>query len=213
MPCGPGRRPDAWPRHVLSGSPGRLRPAAQLDAQHERRPVGWLRPPRKRRARRVRPRPAPQLHRVGWGFIALYASAYIGTCLVLLAPLLVTLALKVDSLVGTEQAPNSLALVTGVGALPAMLGNPFFGKLSDRTSSRWGMRRPWMVIGLLGGSLGVLVVALAPSIPVVLSAGASRSCSSTRCSPHWWRCCRTRSRGPTRARSPASWGSACPSRR
>ena len=32
----------------------------------------------------------------------------------------------------------------------------------------WGMRRPWMVIGLLGGSLGVLVVAVAPNVPVVL---------------------------------------------
>src|SRR3712207_1550937 len=50
-----------------------------------------------------------------------------------------------------------------------MVANPFFGKLSDRTSSRLGMRRPWMVVGLLGGSLGVLVVALAPSIPVVLA--------------------------------------------
>ena len=61
-----------------------------------------------------------------------------GTCLVLIAPLLVTLALKVNSLVGDDQAPDSLALVTGVGALVAMLGNPFFGKLSDRTSSRAG---------------------------------------------------------------------------
>jgi MFS family permease len=40
--------------------------------------------------------------------------------------------------------------------------------MSDRTSSRLGMRRPWMVIGLVGGSLGILVVALAPSIAVVL---------------------------------------------
>lgn len=48
-----------------------------------------------------------------------------------------------------------------------MLGNPFFGKLSDRTSAPWGMRRPWMVIGLLGGSLGVLVVAAAPTVPIV----------------------------------------------
>jgi MFS family permease len=49
-----------------------------------------------------------------------------------------------------------------------MVGNPFFGKVSDRTSSPLGMRRPWMVIGLVGGSLGVLVVALAPTIAVVL---------------------------------------------
>jgi MFS family permease len=91
-----------------------------------------------------------------------------GTSLVFLAPLLVSLALKVNSLVGIEQAPKSLALVAGTGSVVAMLGNPFFGKLSDRTSSRWGMRRPWMVGGLGGGCLGILVVALAPNVLVVL---------------------------------------------
>jgi MFS family permease len=108
------------------------------------------------------------VHRVGWGFISLYTLAYVSTSLLFLAPLLVTLALKVNSLVGIEQAPNSLAVVTGTGALLAMLGNPFFGRLSDRTSSQVGMRRPWMVIGLVGGSLGILTVALAPNVPVVL---------------------------------------------
>jgi MFS family permease len=98
----------------------------------------------------------------------LYALAFISTSLVFLAPLLVSLALKVNSLVGIEQAPNSLSVVTGIGALLAMVGNPFFGRISDRTSSRLGMRRPWMVIGLVGGSLGILIVALAPNIPVVL---------------------------------------------
>ena len=110
----------------------------------------------------------PAARRVGWGFISLYTLAYLGTSLVLIAPLLVTLALKVNSLVGIEQAPNSLALVTGIGALLAMVANPFFGRMSDRTSSRLGMRRPWMIIGLVGGSVGVLIVALAPNIPVVL---------------------------------------------
>src|ERR687892_1709677 len=106
--------------------------------------------------------------RVGWGFISRYTLAYISTSLLFLAPLLVTLALKVNSLVGIDQAPKSLALVTGIGALLAMVGNPFFGKLSDRTTSRLGTRRPWMVIGLVGGSLGILTVALAPNVGVVL---------------------------------------------
>jgi MFS family permease len=105
---------------------------------------------------------------VSWRFIVLYTLAYMSTCLVFLAPLLVSLALKVNSLVGLQQAPNSLALVAAVGAGLAVLANPFFGKLSDQTSSRLGMRRPWMVTGLLGGSLGVLVVALAPSILFVM---------------------------------------------
>jgi MFS family permease len=106
--------------------------------------------------------------RVGWGFVALYAAAYMGTILLFLAPLLVSLSLKVRSLVGVDQAANSLSLVAGVGALLAMFANPLFGKLSDRTSSQLGMRRPWIVGGLVGGSVGILVVALAPSIPVVL---------------------------------------------
>jgi MFS family permease len=108
-------------------------------------------------------------HRVGWSFISLYTVAYMSTSLLFLAPLLVTLALKVDSLVGLSRAPTSLALVAGVGALVAMVGNPFFGRMSDRTASKLGMRRPWMVAGLAGGSAGILIVALAPSVPVVLA--------------------------------------------
>ncbi|MCU1569934.1 MAG: major facilitator superfamily 1 [Naasia sp.] len=106
--------------------------------------------------------------RVGWLFISLYTAAYASACLLFLAPLLVTLALKITGLVGIERAPGSLALVAGVGALLAIVANPLFGRLSDRTTARFGMRRTWMVVGLVGGTLGVLLVALAPSIPVVL---------------------------------------------
>ena len=42
--------------------------------------------------------------RVGWPFVASYAAAYLATSLVFIAPLLVTLALKVNSLVGTDRA-------------------------------------------------------------------------------------------------------------
>jgi MFS family permease len=113
--------------------------------------------------------PAPASEsRVGWVFISLFTLAFIGTNLVFLAPVLVTLPLKVNSLVGIEQAPSSLALVAGVGALLAIFANPFFGRMSDRTTSPLGMRRPWMIIGLVGGSLGILIIALAPAIPVVL---------------------------------------------
>jgi MFS family permease len=135
-------------------------PARPVDTPEARR---WVLTPAE-----LEPQP-PRTHRVGWGFISLYALAYMSTSLLFVAPLLVTLPLKVNSLVGIKQAPNSLALIAGVGALLAMVGNPFFGKMSDRTTSRLGMRRPWMVTGLVGGCLGVLVVALAPSVPVVLA--------------------------------------------
>jgi MFS family permease len=116
----------------------------------------------------VHPAGAAEPPRVGWRFITLYTLAFMSSCLMLIAPLLVTLALKVNALVGTERAPASLALVAGVGSLLAMVANPFFGHLSDRTTSRLGRRRPWMLVGLVGGTLGIATVALAPTIAVVL---------------------------------------------
>jgi MFS family permease len=106
--------------------------------------------------------------KVGRGFIVLYMLAYAGTALLFLAPLLVSLALKVNSLVGIDDAPGSLALVTSVGSLLSIVANPFFGRLSDRTTSSWGMRRPWVLVGLAGGCVGLLTIAIAPNIGVVL---------------------------------------------
>ena len=76
--------------------------------------------------------------RVGWGFVSLYALSYAGGALLFLAPLLVSLALKVNHLVGIDDAPRNLALVTGVGSLLSIVSNPLFGRLSDRTTSRLG---------------------------------------------------------------------------
>jgi MFS family permease len=86
-----------------------------------------------------------------------------------LAPLLVSLAVEVQRLVGTDAAPRNLALVTGVGSLLAMVGNPIFGRWSDRTISRLGMRRHWMLIGLSGGISGIGIVAVADRVAGVLA--------------------------------------------
>lgn len=106
---------------------------------------------------------------VGWRFVLGYVAAYTSTSLLFLAPLLVSLALKIEDLVGLERAPSALALVAGVGAALAVVANPVFGALSDRTTSRFGRRRPWMLGGLLTGTAGVLVVAAAPGVPTVLA--------------------------------------------
>jgi len=42
--------------------------------------------------------------RVGWGFVALYTMAYAGASSLLLASLLVSLALKVNTLAGIDRA-------------------------------------------------------------------------------------------------------------
>jgi len=104
---------------------------------------------------------------VGWGFIVLYALGYTGTWLALLTPILVSLALRLRQL-SPASATQDLALVLSVGAIFAIVSNPVFGHLSDRTSSRFGRRRPWLVGGMACGALALLITARAESVAAVL---------------------------------------------
>ncbi|MFT3792895.1 MAG: MFS transporter [Rudaea sp.] len=100
-------------------------------------------------------------------FVAAYTMAYAGLWAALLPPILLGLQLRARSL-DPDHAAASLSLVAGAGALVAMLANPLFGRLSDRTTSRFGMRRPWLILGALGGAAGLAVVAWAQSIGALL---------------------------------------------
>ncbi|HUB91389.1 MAG TPA: MFS transporter [Dyella sp.] len=109
-------------------------------------------------------RPARQ---VGATFIVVYGMAYMGLWMALLPPILTGLTMRVHEL-DPAHATGSLSLVVGVGALMALFGNPFFGRLSDRTTSQFGMRRPWLIVGALGGVMGLAVIATAVSVPQLL---------------------------------------------
>jgi MFS family permease len=113
------------------------------------------------------PGDGPPDGRVGWPFVAVYAMAYTGMWMALLSPILVGLTMRAHA-IDPKHATGDLSLVMGVGALLALFGNPFFGHLSDRTTSRLGMRRPWLVGGALGGAAGLAVVAQAVSVPQIL---------------------------------------------
>ena len=78
---------------------------------------------------------------VSAGFTALYALAIFGTFLALLTPPVMTLALRVAE-VAPDRKESVLSLALGLGALISLLVNPIAGLLSDRTTSRFGMRRP-----------------------------------------------------------------------
>lgn len=66
----------------------------------------------------------------------------------------------------------ALGQVLSVGALLAMIGNPVFGALSDRTTSRFGRRRPWLIGGMVTGFAGLLVVALGTGVPALMAGWA-----------------------------------------
>ena len=111
--------------------------------------------------------PTEPTERVGIGFLIVLALAYMGVFLGLLTPIIVTMALKLTDF-GKDSLSGHLSLVLGVGALFALVGNPLFGKLSDRTTSRLGRRRPWLIGGVIGALAGLAVVATASSVGMVL---------------------------------------------
>ena len=105
---------------------------------------------------------------VGWKFLALYAFGYTGIWVALLTPVLVSIALKLRQL-SPGSAVQDLALVLSAGAGVAIVSNPIFGHLSDRTRSRFGRRRPWLLAGMLCGTLALVIVAQARNVGVVLA--------------------------------------------
>jgi MFS family permease len=100
------------------------------------------------------------------GFIALYAVGYVGSYIALITPVAATLAFKVAEL-DPEGKEASLGAIAALGALVAILSNAVTGALSDRTRSPLGRRRPWIIVGALGGVGALAIVGFAPSLLVV----------------------------------------------
>jgi MFS family permease len=105
--------------------------------------------------------------RVGPLFITVYALALFGIWMSIMLPASVTIALRISE-IDPEGKTTSYSIAAGLGTLVALLANPFFGRLSDRTRSRFGRRRPWIAIGLIGTMVGALIIALSGSFAMLL---------------------------------------------
>ncbi|MFC8732057.1 MFS transporter [Luteimicrobium sp. NPDC057192] len=113
------------------------------------------------------PEAAPE--RAPRGYAPALAGANFGVYLALLTPVLVSMAFKVQHLTSTDsEASSQLGLVLGVGAFFALVANPLVGRLSDRTTSRWGMRRPWILGGAVVGLGSFALIGAATSVWMVL---------------------------------------------
>jgi MFS family permease len=110
---------------------------------------------------------AEPTERVSTGWIVRFALAWIGLYAGLFGPIQILLPQQVETLApGDKEA--ALALVLGVGAACSLVANPLFGALSDRTTSRFGRRSPWIAAGFGGGAVAMALLATAPAIPLVV---------------------------------------------
>ena len=97
------------------------------------------------------------------GFLVTYVAAWFGLSIVL-STLIGASIPKVFAFLDDETKGLNLSIVAAIGGVVVMLITPLFGRFSDRTMSRLGRRRPWILGGALTGLAGVVVLAFSTSL-------------------------------------------------
>src|ERR1700694_4701608 len=68
-----------------------------------------------------------------------------------------------------DQVDPVIGYTAAAGAFFSVVVPPLVGAFSDRISTRWGRRRPWMVAGMFLGLVGIITMWSAPSYPQLLA--------------------------------------------
>ncbi|MET4003190.1 MFS family permease [Arthrobacter sp. UYCu511] len=99
--------------------------------------------------------------RVGGKWIFLFALSWFGVWIAQLTPVQLLLPLQVEKYLNTtDWVANVLGfgLISGVAGAFALIAYPLTGALSDRTTSRFGRRRPWIALGTLGFAVSLVLL-------------------------------------------------------
>lgn len=122
--------------------------ALAADTQEPLTPTGTIRTP-------VKPK-----------YITFLLLAMLGAYVALVAPIGFSLSLRVQ-----ELAPSNvevLGYIIGIGAIVTTIMGPLIGMWSDRTRSRLGRRRQFALGGAVVGLAGLVIIASAGTVPIVL---------------------------------------------
>ncbi len=101
--------------------------------------------------------------KVTGGWIALFATAWFGIWMAQLTPIQLLLPQQIDELLGSQdglQSVVSFGIISGIAGLCALFAYPITGALSDRTTSRFGRRRPWIFAGTLVFAISLVLLGL-----------------------------------------------------
>lgn len=83
------------------------------------------------------------------------------------APSAFSLAVRVQAL-APDARNTALALAIGIPCTVVIFLTPLVGVLSDRTRSRFGRRRPWLLLGVLTGMVGAAIIGLIPNLAALI---------------------------------------------
>ncbi len=101
----------------------------------------------------------PRLSHFRQSMLSLY---WFATSVQWTAILITTLPNQAYVIGGDRVKGQTLGTILLIGAFVSMFVAPFFGALSDRVITRFGRRKPWIVIGTLMNNVGLLGLAYLP---------------------------------------------------
>ena len=100
---------------------------------------------------------------VSAGWIALFATAWFGIWMAQLTPVQLLLPQQVEAQISSDYWVDKViafGIISGIAGACALVAYPLTGALSDRTTSRFGRRRPWILAGALLFALSLVVLGL-----------------------------------------------------
>ncbi|WP_375387043.1 MFS transporter [uncultured Amnibacterium sp.] len=108
----------------------------------------------------------------GWtnprgGYLFFTAFAAIGAGMGSLVPAVLTLALKAKE-IDPDNATTILGVVVGIAGLAGLVAFPALGRISDRTTSRLGRRRPFLLLGAALFAIGAVGILLSTNVPLLI---------------------------------------------
>ena len=119
---------------------------------------------------------AEPTRRVGGRWIALFATAWLGIWMAQLTPIQLLLPKQVASVLGFPievsdqlsgdwfQPVLAFGIISAIAGFCAIIAYPLTGTFSDRTTSRFGRRKPWILAGALLFSASLFLLGLQTTI-------------------------------------------------
>jgi MFS family permease len=104
---------------------------------------------------------AEPTRRVTSRWIAFFAIAWLGIWMAQLAPIQKLLPDQVQAQLNTTYWVDNVVafgIISGISGVCAIVAYPLTGALSDRTTSRFGRRRPWIAIGAVVFAVSLIVL-------------------------------------------------------
>jgi len=112
---------------------------------------------------------AEPTRRVSATWIALFATGWFGIWMAQLTPIQLLLPRQIDGILdhGLDDWVGSViafGIISGIAGACALIAYPLTGALSDRTTSKFGRRRPWILGGTLLFAISLVLLGLQTTI-------------------------------------------------